>query len=588
MLVCMIDRRGFKKVISPAKQHQLRNETTLQIRKMKKEEMLKRRRSTEVENPENINEKEEFACLDLGFKKVRLTSTAETVNHLMEQLRQLSSDKSTSVNEVYLLEILRDIRRNLSNDDTAPRITKFLARGLLACLYHKIQIETNATILYEILWILVNVTSSKVSAHLEAVSTSGLVPYIVNLVMHANAGVQEHAIFVLANLAGDRSEYRSKLLEMPAVMHGLLYNFENTKNVSHMCTCAWALSNIFQHLPHEKINHAIPFVPKLCAVIQQGVRGHVIPTELTDVMAAMLHLVESGTELNSLVCETGVPATIVDAIRHYMTVPQSTTLLNYAIRVLGNIAAGTEEQTEVVVQSGFLDLALSLLQQSKERIIHRSVLFSLSNIAAGTTEQIDALITQPNLAKKIVWMADNSPSDVKKEAIWTLANIITKGTLYQANKTVLFGSISALCNLLRTPYDVKLVIVVLDAIEKLLVYNQSSELGYLSLVEFCNGVEAIEELQTIQNDEVYEKACKIIVDFFDGEEEDLDGDQNIAPMISEESATYAFGTTETMSLPRKQLFPETIYPIPTGPSGTSFISSSTTFGGSTQMNKMFR
>jgi importin subunit alpha-6/7 len=574
-------------MISPAKQHQFRNETTLQIRKTKKEEKLKRRRGME-ENPVDVNAKEEVACLDLGFKKVRLTSAEDTVNLLMKKIRQFSSDTSARFNEASILEVLREIRRLLSNDDSAPHINKFLAHGLLAHLHHKIQTETNELILFEIVWILVNISSSKVSTHVEAVSTSGLVPYIANLLKHANIGVREQAIWFFANLAGDRSEYRSKLVEMTTVMNGLLYNFENPGNLSLMCTCAWAISNVFRGLPHEKIHEAIPFVPKLCSYIQIGVRGRAKPLELSDIMAAMLHIVESGTELNSMVCKSGVSSAIVDAIRHYMEVPKSTTLLNFAIRILGNIAAGTEEQTEVVVQSGFLELALSLLHPSKERIIHRSVLFALSNIAAGTTEQINALITQRDLTKNIVWMADNSSSEVKKEAIWTLANIITKGNLVQANRTVAFGSVAVLCNILRTPYDTKLVIVVLEAIEKLLEYNQSSDLGYISLVEFCNGVEAIEDLQTVQNDEIYEKASKIIVNFFDGEEEEIDDDQNIAPMISEESATYAFGNTGSISLPRKQLFPETKVFSSSGSSGTSFTSSSTTFGRSTQMNKMLR
>jgi importin subunit alpha-6/7 len=143
------------------------------------------------------------------------------------------------------------------------------------------------------------------------------------------------------------------------------------------------------------------------------------------------------------------------------------------------------------------------------------------------------------------------------------------GTKGHANMTVSHGSIHALFGSLDRPRDTKMVIVVLEAIEKLLEYNQATNLGYLDIIEQCRGDIKLEELQTYENDQIYEKAVHLLMTYFDGYEEEED--QNMVPVVSEVDATFEFGAF----LPSKQLFPETGGTAPT---------MQYNFGGSLSMN----
>jgi len=62
---------------------------------------------------------------------------------------------------------------------------------------------------------------------------------------------------------------------------------------------------------------------------------------------------------------------------------------------------------------------------------------------------------------------------------------------------------------------------------------------YASYIEAADGLDKLEALQNHQNNEIYEKAVKIIEDYFGGEEEE---DQNIAPNMETSSNTFSFGS----------------------------------------------
>jgi hypothetical protein len=82
-------------------------------------------------------------------------------------------------------------------------------------------------------------------------------------------------------------------------------------------------------------------------------------------------------------------------------------------------------------------------------------------------------------------------------------------------------------------------------------------LGYVDFFEHCNGIQTIEDLQSSENDEIYQKAVRIIVNFFGGVEDDESScvDQNTAPAVSESNITFEFGINEHLA---KQLFPENV------------------------------
>ena len=550
-------------------------ESTIRIRKGKQDEERKRRlliKSVNNCDEWNIemNPTDCTADADLSddcksvelvkSKKVKLNTTDDKVAMILAQLREETSQQHNSLTNAKSIEqtiqTVKDIRRLLS-DQKAP-IGTLLAHGLLPYLTSLLRNNRDNTLLYETIWCFINISSSSVPSHVEAVACSGAVFDISNLLVHQNSGVCEQAIWFTANIAGENAQYRDGLMAMTSVTDALLHHMDYPANISLLSTCAWAITNLFRGQTSNIIPFAIRFVPSIVSKTTVGVKGRVPAPELVDLMNALRSITECCTESSTIVLENGLLPVLIDAILYYQSLPNTTMLLLPIVRMILQFSAGTEQQTEQVIASGFLDVALQLLQSGKKNI-QPDVLFAMSNIAAGSHDQIEKLIKQRKLMKVIVRLATDGAAEAKKQALWTMCNIVTQGSMKHANTMVHHECIAIFCNFLATSHDSQLILVVLGAVEKLLIQNKESELGYIEFFEHCNGVQVIEDLQSNKNEKVYDVAVRIIVKFFGGVEDDetCDEDQNIAPLESEKKTTFEFGTSIN-ALPAKQLFPENV------------------------------
>jgi len=174
----------------------------------------------------------------------------------------------------------------------------------------------------------------------------------------------------------------------------------------------------------------------------------------------------------------------------------------------------------------------------------------LSNIAAGTNNQIDQLFSaEPDygLIRKIVYIAGNTDWVVRKEAIYTVCNIITKGTEEQAKiiaEEMKFFEVFApllYCD------DVQALLVILEALDKLLLISFHNGLKYEIMLEEAQGVDSLEQLQNHPNSQVYDTAYTIVCKYFNGDEEEIE-DQNIAPAIFDGEFTFGLQPTTKHSV----------------------------------------
>jgi hypothetical protein len=549
-------------------------ENTLLIRKAKKDEL---KRGRFLKGPSvcsdlvvQKNPTDSTADTDLSDggnsvepisnKRIRLNSTTETVTMVMSRLREATSQHSNAVANALstkeTIDIVKDVRR-LMSDQKDPPIAMLLAHGLLPYLTSLMRNHRHPTLLYEIIWCFINVSSSLVPSHVEAVVSSGIVIDMTNLLSHEDPGVCENAIWFIANITGSSTKYRDALFSMTTVMDALLYHMNHPANISMLSTCAWAISSLFLGQSSNVLPLAIHFVPAIVKNVSIGVKGRALASELQDLMAALLSITECCAETCTLVLESGLLPILIDAISYYHELPNTAILLRPMVQMIWQFSAGTEQQTEQVILSGFLNCALKLLQLSN-RTIQKVVLFALSNVAAGSHSQIDSLLKQRKLVKEVVRLAAESPAEVKKQALWTMSNIITEGSVKQANYMVCHECIAIFCNVLEYSHDSELNLILLAALETLLTQNKKTNMGYIDFFEHCNGIQTIEDLQSSKNEEVYKKVVQILVNFFGGVEDDEScDDQNMAPIISETQTTYEFGTNVNEVL-AKQLFPENV------------------------------
>jgi hypothetical protein len=232
-------------------------------------------------------------------------------------------------------------------------------------------------------------------------------------------------------------------------------------------------------------------------------------------------------------------------LSYFTRFPNNRQLWIPTIRVIGNISSGNDAQTEMLISSGFLDYALTLLN-NKSTNIQKDTCWALSNVCAGSSDQIDAVIRKEpdgGLLSALIQIADKAKWEIRKEAAWSLANIVTNGTDKHQKYFVHLGGFSPLVNLLIGTEDSTMLLVALDSLQKLLELSKAGNMEWELLFDELGGVERCESLQQHKNDQVYNASIKILESFFSV---DAMEEQNLVPACTDE--IYSFG------LPPKQLF----------------------------------
>ena len=185
-----------------------------------------------------------------------------------------------------------------------------------------------------------------------------------------------------------------------------------------------------------------------------------------------------------------------------------------ALRAVGNIVTGTDEQTQYVLNFDALSHFQQLLMHSKEKINKEAVWF-LSNITAGNQDQVQSVIDH-KLIPLIIHHLDKGDFQTQKEAAWVVSNLTISGTPAQVAHVVQCGVIAPFCKMLSVR-DGQVVQVVLDGILNILkVANEQSDV-VCTMIEECGGLDLIEQLQHHENGEIYKLAYDIIDNFFNDE-----------------------------------------------------------------------
>jgi importin subunit alpha-1 len=182
----------------------------------------------------------------------------------------------------------------------------------------------------------------------------------------------------------------------------------------------------------------------------------------------------------------------------------------------------SKQLTQAVIDSGGL-ARLGALLLSPKKGIRKEACWTISNIAAGTREQIQSVIDS-NVIPPLVELLKNAEFDIKKEAAWAISNATSGGSPEQIKLLVGKQCIPPLCDLLDAK-DGRIVTVALEGLENILRIGQDEKLGqtasaYGQMVEAHGGLDKIEQLQNHEQNEIYEKAMKMIQTYFGFEDED--------------------------------------------------------------------
>merc|ERR1712232_235550 len=189
-----------------------------------------------------------------------------------------------------------------------------------------------------------------------------------------------------------------------------------------------------------------------------------------------------------------------------------------ALRAVGNIATGDDQQTQAIIQRGVLPSLVKLLSHAK-KTIRKETCWTISNITAGNREQIQEVINN-GLLPPVIHLLATADFDIKKEAAWAISNAASGGSPQQVAYLAEIGCIKPMVDLL-TVSDAKIIGVALGALENILNVGKQKQLSdglpenpFAAAVEQAEGLSRIEQLQEDPNEDVYEKAMHILEKFF--------------------------------------------------------------------------
>uniref|UniRef100_A0A5B6Z643 Importin subunit alpha n=1 Tax=Davidia involucrata TaxID=16924 RepID=A0A5B6Z643_DAVIN len=510
-----VRRNQYKVSVDAEEGRRRREDNMVEIRKNRREESLQKKRR------EGIQASQQFPVA------VQTNSAAEKkLEHLPSMVAGVWSDDGN-----LQLEATSQFRKLLSIERLPP-IDEVIQSGVVPRFVEFLMREDFPQLQFEAAWALTNIASGT-AENTKVVIDHGAIPIFVKLLGSPSDDVREQAVWALGNVAGDSPKCRDLVLGHGALLPLLAQLNEHAK-LSMLRNATWTLSNFCRGKPQPVFEQTKPALPALQRLI------HSTDEEvLTDACWALSYLSDGMNDKIQAVIEAGVCPRLVELLLH-----PSPSVLIPALRTVGNIVTGDDMQTQCIINHQALPCLLNLLTSNHKKSIKKEACWTISNITAGNKEQIQAVI-EANIFGPLVNLLQNAEFDIKKEAAWAISNSTSGGNHDQIKYLVSQGCIKPLCDLLVCP-DPRIVTVCLEGLDNILKVGESEKnLGhtgnvnlYVQLIEDAEGLEKIENLQSHDNNEIYEKVVKILETYW------VEEDDEIVPPGDASQPGFRFGGGE--------------------------------------------
>ncbi|XP_075641480.1 importin subunit alpha-like [Castanea sativa] len=504
-----VRRNRYKVAVDAEEGRRRREDNMVEIRKNRREESLQKKRREGLVAPQMPSTPTSEKKLE-SLPAMVAGVCSDDMNLQLEATTQfrklLSIERSPPINEVV-------------QSGVVPRFVEFLARDEFPQLQ------------FEAAWALTNIASGT-SENTRVVIDHGAIPIFVKLLGSPADDVREQAVWALGNVAGDSPKCRDLVLSHGALMP-LLLQFNEHAKLSMLRNATWTLSNFCRGKPPPPFEQTKPAIPALERLIQSNDEE-----VLTDACWALSYLSDGTNDKIQAVIDAGVCPRLVELLLH-----PSPTVLIPALRTVGNIVTGDDMQTQCMINHQALPCLLNLLTHNHKKSIKKEACWTISNITAGNVNQIQAVI-EAGIIPPLVQLLQIAEFEIKKEAAWAISNATSGGTHDQIKYLVSQGCIKPLCDLLICP-DPRIVTVCLEGLENILKVGEAEKnMGKTDvnlnaqLIDDAEGIDKIENLQSHDNNEIYEKAVKILETYW------VEDDDEPLPPGDVPQSSFNFGGNE--------------------------------------------
>nr|CAH8842958.1 unnamed protein product [Trichobilharzia regenti] len=414
-----------------------RADQSVELRKAKKDEQLQKRR--------NILTPELDETTPLREKQVD-TSKLGSYDDVIRDMR--SDDESVKTKAVRLC------RKSLSVTKDPP-IDEFCKRGVISILIPMLS-STHDDLVFEAAWALTNIASGD-SRHTHSVVDSGAVPELIRLLGHPASCIAEQSVWALGNIAGDGAVLRDLTIKC-GVLDPVIKLLDRTWNLPGVVSnITWMLSNLCRYRNPPPAREVLKtLLPVFTRLLHYEGNNDVIG----DSAWALSYSSDAVNDFIDDIIESGCVPRLLRLLAS-----ASVKIVSPSLRTIGNLVAGSDAQTQAVLDAGLLDYIPALLNNEKSTVV-KEACWLVSNVTAGNVHQVD-LVIKHGVLPCILEIFHKGEYKAQKEACWVISNIITGGTTEQCAYLLNLPIFKALKNLLSVS-DVKVILMTLEIITKLL------------------------------------------------------------------------------------------------------------------------
>ena len=176
----------------------------------------------------------------------------------------------------------------------------------------------------------------------------------------------------------------------------------------------------------------------------------------------------SGKKIQTLVAQGVIPR-LVELLEYPFLLPlYRNPVLGVAVpalRTLGGVLTGDDQQTQVAVDSGIIP-QLGKMLKAANATVRKEAAWALSNITAGNVEQINAVI-RAQIMETLIELAVQDTFDVRRECIWAISNASSGASAEQAQFLITSGGVDSLCSILGTN-EARTLAIALEGLENFL------------------------------------------------------------------------------------------------------------------------